>query len=155
MKGRHTTFIINWKRERTKAGQPLLLLLLCTVGIDGMHDQRGLDTHSRAVTTVDSIMINNNQGGIKINAGLVQVGQQGDWINLSIGASTDKQRHNSKERNNEPLDLAGGETVGDRRDTGASVSLNGRSQKTELSHLRQDLPVELCKGRGVKIKSKG
>lgn len=110
-----------------------------------MHDQRGLDTHSRAVTAVDSIIINNNQRGIKINVGLVQVGQQSDWTNLSIGASRNKQGHISKERNNEPLDFAGGKTVGDRGDAGASVSLNGRSQKTELSHLRQDLSVELCR----------
>lgn len=57
-------------RKRTKAGQPLLLLLLSTVGVDGVHDQRGLDTHGRAVTTVNSITTKQVVGIKKINCGV-------------------------------------------------------------------------------------
>lgn len=46
---------------RTQPGQVFLLLFLCAVSIDGVHDQWGLHTHDRAIAAVHSLHLTRDE----------------------------------------------------------------------------------------------
>ena len=45
----------------TQPGEVLLLLLLCAVGVDGMHDEGRLNAHDGAISAVHSLHLSGDQ----------------------------------------------------------------------------------------------
>lgn len=105
----------------TKLRQILLLLSIVTVGVDGVHDEGGLDRHRRSVTRIDSV-------------------EKKKW-------ESETNRMDTKSTLiclNSPLNLASSQTIGNGWNASAAIVLDGGTEQTQFTQLVHDISVKDC-----------